>query len=63
MHRSRAKDADLWIIIWEELHRVHHKGILVEVVKHVKARRSKKEIQQMSLFEKSSLKAMRKQMS
>ena len=27
----RAKDADLWILIWEELHRVHQEGILVGV--------------------------------
>ena len=27
----RPKDADLWILIWEELHRVHQEGILVEV--------------------------------
>ena len=47
----RAKDADLWILIWEELHRVHQEGILVEV-EHVKEHRSKKEMQQMSLFER-----------
>ena len=44
-----AKDADLWILIWEELLRVHQGGLLVEVVK---AHRCKKEMQQMSLFEK-----------
>ena len=44
----RAKDADLWILIWEELHREHQEGILVEVEAH----RSKKEMQQMSFFEK-----------
>ena len=44
-------DADLWIVIWEELHRVHHAGIRV-AVEHVKANRSKKETQQMSLFGK-----------
>ena len=32
----RAKDADLWMIIWEELQRVHQEVILVEV-EHVKA--------------------------
>ena len=32
----RAKVADLWILIWEELHRVHQEGMLVEV-EHVKA--------------------------
>ena len=44
-----AKDADLWILIWEELHRVHQEGILAEV-DIVKAHRTKKEIQQMPLF-------------
>ena len=47
----RAKDADLWILTWEELHRVHQEGILVEV-EHVKAHRSKDEMHQMSLFKK-----------
>ena len=41
---SRAQDADLWILIWGDLHRVE--------VEHVKAHRSKKDMQQMSLFEK-----------
>ena len=45
----RATDADLWILIWD-LHRTHQEGILVEV-EHVKAHRSKKEMQDMSLFE------------
>ena len=36
-----AKDADLWILIREELHRVHQEGVL-SGVKHVKAHRSKK---------------------
>ena len=47
----RAKDADSWILIWEELHRVHQEGTLVEV-EHVKAHHSKKEMQQISFFEK-----------
>ena len=42
---------DLWILIWEELHRVHQEGTLVEV-EHVTAHRYEKEIQQMSLFER-----------
>ena len=46
-----AKDADLWILIWEEIHRVHQEGIFVEV-ELVKAHRSKKEKQQRALFEK-----------
>ena len=45
----RATDANLWILIWEELHRVHQEGLLVEV-EHVKRHRSKKDVQQMSLF-------------
>ena len=57
-----AKDADLWILIWEALHRVHEEGSLVEL-KHVKAHRSKKDMQEMSLSKSSSLKAMRKQRS
>ena len=49
----RAKDADLWILIWEELHRIHQEGILVDVeVEHVKAHRSTKGMQKMSFFEK-----------
>ena len=47
----KAKDADLWIFIWEEVHRVHQDGVLLGV-EHVNSRRSKKEKQQMSLFEK-----------
>ena len=49
MSGPRAKGADLWILMWEELHRVHQEGILVED-EHVKAHRSRKEIQQKSLF-------------
>ena len=37
-----AKDADLWLCIWEEVRRIHQEGALLEV-EHVKARRSKKE--------------------
>ena len=33
-----AKDADVWMLIREELHRVHQEGILVDV-KHIKALR------------------------
>ena len=44
----KADDADLWILIKEESHRVHQKGILVEVEQR---HRSKKEKQQISLFE------------
>ena len=47
----RAKGADLWILIFGEVHRFHQEGILVEV-EHVKAHRTKKEMQLMSLFEK-----------
>ena len=48
---QEGRDADLWILIWEELHRVHREGLLVEV-EHVKAHRCKKEMQQVSLCEK-----------
>ena len=54
----RGKDADLWILIWEEWHRVHQARILVEV-EHVKAPRTKKEMQPMSLLESFTRKAMR----
>ena len=47
----RAKDADLWILMWEDFHRVHQEGVWVEV-EHVKAHRSNKEMQEMSLFQK-----------
>ena len=49
-------------MIWAEMHRVHQEHILMEV-EQIKAHRSKKEMQEMSIFESSSLKAMRKQMS
>ena len=39
----RAKDADVRILIWEALHRVHQEGLLVDV-EHVEAHRSKKEM-------------------
>ena len=39
----KAKDADLWILIWEELHRVHQEGIPAEV-ENVKSHRSEKEL-------------------
>ena len=42
----RAKDPDLWILIWEGLDRVDMEGIRVEV-EHVKAHCSKKEMQEM----------------
>ena len=47
----KAKDADLWIFTWEEVHRIHQEGILLEV-ENVKAHRSKKEKQEMSLFQR-----------
>ena len=46
----KAEDADLWIWIWEEVRRIHQEGVLLEV-EHVKAHRSKKEVQEMKLFE------------
>ena len=45
-------DADLWFKIWQELHElVKKRGILVEVA-HVKARRTKKEKEKMTHFER-----------
>ena len=44
----KVKDADLWILIWVEL-QVHQEGTLE--VEHVKAHRSEKEKQQLSLSE------------
>ena len=35
----RAKDADLWILIWEEVRRIYQGGVL----QHVKTHRTKKE--------------------
>ena len=47
----KTKDADLWIMIWEEVHRIHLEGCLLEV-EHIKAHRSEKEMQEMTLFER-----------
>ena len=47
----KAGDVDLWIKIWEELHRLAARDIVVEV-KHVKAHRTRKEKKEMSHFEK-----------
>ena len=49
--KPRAEDADVWIKIWEELHYLAERGILVEV-EHVKAHPTKKEKKEMSHFEK-----------
>ena len=46
-----AGDADLWIKMWEELHELVKRGILVEVA-HVKAHRTKKEKDKMTQFER-----------
>ena len=63
MHWPRAKDADVWILILEEIHRVHQESILVDV-EHVKAYRTKKEnYNNCRSSNISSLKAMRKQIS
>ena len=48
--KPRARDVDLWFKIWEELHGLAEKGMLVEV-EHVKAHRTKEE-KDMSHFEK-----------
>ena len=49
--KPRADDADVWIKIWEELHYLAERGILVEV-EHVKAHRTTKEKKEMSHLEK-----------
>ena len=46
----KAGDADLWTKIWEELHLLTSKEILVEV-EHVKAHRTKKDKKDMSHVE------------
>ena len=48
--KPKAGDADLWIKIWEELHRLSARDVAVEV-EHVKAYRTKKEKKEMSCFE------------
>ena len=58
----KAGDADLWIKIWEELHLLMSKEILVEV-EHVKTHRTKKDKKDVAIIEILSLKAMRKRMS
>ena len=40
--RPKAGDADLWIKIWEELHRLAARDIVVEL-EHVKTHRTKKD--------------------
>ena len=47
----KAKDDDLCILIWEEVRRIHQEGTFREVG-HVKAHRSKKEKQELTLFER-----------
>ena len=49
--KTSAGDADLWIKIWEELHELVRRGILVEVA-HVKAHRTKKEKEKTMQFER-----------
>ena len=48
----KAGDADLWIKIWEELHLLMSKEVLVGV-EHVKAHRTEKEKKEMTHFEKA----------
>ena len=55
----KAKDADLWIVIWEELNKLRAKDIVIEV-EYVKAHRAEKERQQISLFEKSLIESKEK---
>ena len=49
--KPKDGDADVWIKIWEELHRLVARDIVVEV-EHVKAHRTKKDKKQMPHFEK-----------
>ena len=49
--KPRVGDADLWIKIWEELHRLAARDIVVGV-EHVKAHRTKKDKKEMSQIEK-----------
>ena len=37
----KAKDADLWSLIWEKVRRIHQEGTLLEV-EHVKSQREMK---------------------
>ena len=60
--KPRAGDADLWIVVWEELHGLAGRGILVEV-EHVKAHRTKKEKQICRSLRSLLLKATRRLMS
>ena len=48
----KAGDADFWVKIWEDLHRLVSKEISVEV-EHVKAHRTQKDKKEMSHFERS----------
>ena len=53
MYWSKAKDADLWISICEEMHTCRQTEILNEIeIEHVEAHSAEKERQHMSLFEK-----------
>ena len=45
----KAKGVDLWMLIWEEVHRILQEILLLEV-EHVKAHRSKNEVQEVTLF-------------
>ena len=51
MHRSESWRCCLWITMWEELHLLVSKEILVDV-EHVKAHRTKKDKKEVSHFEK-----------
>ena len=55
--KPKPGDADLWIKIWEELHRLAARDIVVEV-EHVKAHRTKKDKEKMTKFKGSSLKRL-----
>ena len=59
--RPKAGNADLWIKVWEELHRLAARDILVEL-EHVKAHRTKKD-KRCRTLRGLSLKATRRRMS
>ena len=49
--KPEAGDADLWIKVWEEMHLVAAREIVVEV-EHVKAHRTKMDKKEMSHFDR-----------
>ena len=50
----KAKDADLWILIWEELHKVPREGTLVEGQARQSARIQEREAATLALRKKNT---------